>query len=165
MKRRLMTLKITPQTSQRAKRLGAAGFTAVELVSATVIFPIIVIGLASSFNAMKRSYTTARQLNEVYAVLSACPEVDRALEYTSLSSSTNCYPNNTFQIEDSPTTATTAYSPTLTVSDTSSLSGTDPLQPVPDSKVVDIQVGLPKNTTVPKFKLRLLITRNGIGQL
>lgn len=132
---------------------------------ASVIFPIVVIGLASSFNSMKRSYLVARQLNEIYAVLSACPEVDRALEYTSLSSSTNCYPNNTFQVEDSPTTATSVYSPTLTVTDTSSLSGTDPLQPVPDSKVVDIQVGVPKNSAVPKFKLRLLITRNGIGQL
>ena len=145
--------------------ISSGGFTAVELMVASVIFPIVVIGLASSFNSMKRSYLVARQLNEIYAVLSACPEVDRALEYTSLSSSTNCYPNNTFQVEDSPTTATSVYSPTLTVTDTSSLSGTDPLQPVPDSKVVDIQVGVPKNSAVPKFKLRLLITRNGIGQL
>src|SRR6476620_3478918 len=85
-------------------------FTDVALMVAAVIFPIIVIGLASSFNAMKKSYLAARQLNEIYAVLSACPEVDRALEYTSLSSTANCYPNNTFYVEDATSGKTVNYS-------------------------------------------------------
>lgn len=142
------------------------GFTAVELVLACVIFPIIVIGIATAYNAIHRSYTTARQLNEIYAVLSACPEVDRALEYNSLSSTANCYPNNTFYVEDTETGKTINYSPSLTVTNTSALPGSDPLSAVPDSKVVQIQVGfLPPNSNATPLKLRMLITRNGIGQL
>jgi|GEM_PF-774708 len=142
------------------------GFTIVELILACVIFPIIVIGVASVYNSVRISYTTARQMNEMYAVLSACPELDRALEFNSLSSGTSCYPNNTFQVEDTTVSKTVFYTPTLTVTDTSALLGSDPLRTIPDSKVVDIQVGFPPpNTSVSPLKLRILITRNGIGQL
>jgi hypothetical protein len=113
--------------------------------------------------SVRKSYTTAKQMNEMYAVLSACPEIDRALEYTSLSSSTNCFPNNTFKAEGG-SGLTITYNPTLTVTPTSSLPAVDSLQTVPDSKVVDISVGYPKNTTAPPLKLRMLVTRNGIGQ-
>jgi Tfp pilus assembly protein PilV len=140
-----------------------AGFTIVELVLATVIFPIIVIGLMAATASVRKSYTTAKQMNEMYAVLSACPEIDRALEYTSLSSSTNCFPNNTFKAEGG-SGLTITYNPTLTVTPTSSLPNGDTLQSVPDSKVVDISVGYPKNATAPPLKLRMLVTRNGIGQ-
>jgi len=99
-------------------------------------------------------------------VLSACPELDRALEFNSLSSGNSCYPNNTFQVEDTTASKSVAYTPTLTVTDTSGLPGSDPLQAIPDSKVVDIQVGFPApNTAIAPLKLRILITRNGIGQL
>jgi hypothetical protein len=148
---------------QISLKLSEAGFTIVELVLACVIFPIIVIGLSNAFDAVRKSYTTAKQLNEIYAVLSACPEIDRALEYTLLSSSTNCFPNNSFKAEGS-SGLTITYSPTLTVSSTSSLSGSDPLQTVPDSKVINISVGYPKNPAAPPMQLRLLVTRNGIGQ-
>ncbi len=67
-----------------------AGFGVVEFVLAMAIFPIIVAGLVSGYDAVRRSYTIAKQLNEMYAVLSACPEIDRALEYDSVSSATNC---------------------------------------------------------------------------
>lgn len=146
------------------RKLEEAGFTIVELVLACVIFPIIVVGISNSYDAVRRQYTVARQLNEMYAVLSACPEVDRALEYTSLSSGTNCYPNNSFVVEGGGTGVIT-YSPTLTVTDTSALATGDPLKTVPDSKVINITVGFPKDTTSPALQLRMLITRNGIGQL
>jgi len=139
------------------------GFTIVELLLALVIFPIIVIGIANAFDAVGRSYKTARQLNEIYAVLSACPEIDRALEFNSLSSTTNCFPNNSFSTEGG-TGGTITYSPTLTVTDTSALSNTDPLKTTPDSKVIDITVGFPASTA-PALQLKMLVTRNGIGQL
>lgn len=158
---------LTPHTKRFPQRLRLNdGFTAVELMLACVIFPIIVIGIANSYNAITRAYATARQYNEIYAVLSACPEVDRALEFNSLSSTTNCYPNNIFQVEDTTTGKSVTYSPALTVTDTSALPAGDPLQPIPDSKVLNIQVNFLKPvTSVSPIQLRMLITRNGIGQL
>ncbi len=139
------------------------GFTIVELVLACAIFPILVIGLSNAYDSVRKSYTTAKQLNEAYAVLSACPEVDRALEYNSLSSTTNCYPNNTFQAEGGSGNIIT-YTPTLTVTNTSALPVADPLKTIPDSKIVNISVGYPRNNA-PPLQMRMLITRNGIGQL
>jgi hypothetical protein len=145
-------------------QLGSRGFTAVELVLASAIFPIIVIGIANSYNAVRKSYTTARQLNEIYTVLSACPEVDRALDFSSLSGTTNCYPNNSFPAEDG-TTGTITYAPSLTVTNTSSLATSDGLYNIYDSKVVNVSVGFPRpNQSAPAMQLRMLITRNGIGQ-
>lgn len=145
------------------KTSGQAGFTIVELVLACVIFPIIVVGVTNAYNAVNQSYKIAKQYNEMYAVLSACPEVDRALEYTSLTSSTNCFPNNTFKAEGGSGNSL-SYSPTLTVTDTSSLSSSDPLKTVPDSKVIDVSVPF-LSSSAPALQMRLLITRNGIGQL
>jgi hypothetical protein len=139
------------------------GFTIVEVVLACVIFPLIVVGISNSFDAVRKAYTTAKQLNEVYAVLSACPELDRALDYTNLTSTSNCFPNNTFTAEGGGT-KTYTYTPTLTVTDTSALSGSDPLQTIPDSKVVNISVGFINNSAVPPLQLRMLITRNGVAQ-
>ena len=99
----------------------------------------------------------------MYAVLSACPEIDRALEYSTLSGSTNCFPNNTFQAEGG-SGITITYSPTVTVTDTPSLASGDPLRTVPDSKVIQITVPF-LNSSDPPLQLRMLITRNGIGQL
>ncbi len=139
------------------------GFTSVELLLACVIFPLIVVGIANSFDAVRKSYTTAKQLNEVYAVLSACPELDRALDYTNLvSNSSNCSPNNTFVAEGGSGIIYT-YNPTLTVTDTSSLPSSDALKTVPDSKVVDITVSNLRGNA-PPLELRMLITRNGIAQ-
>lgn len=140
------------------------GFTAVEILVGIVLFGILVAGLTSAYTSIKSSYTTARQLSEMYTVLSACPEVDRALEYNSLSGSTNCYPNNVFQVENTTNSQSITYSPALNVTDTSSLPGTDPLQSIPDSKVVNISLAFPAPTTAPPLQLRMLITRNGIGQ-
>lgn len=139
------------------------GFTAVEVVIACVIFPIIVIGIANAYNSVQKSYTLGKQFNEMYAVLSACPELDRALEFTSVSTTTNCYPNNTVEVEGGGT-GTITYTPTLSVTDTASLPTGDPLRTVPDSKVVNISVGYPSGSA-PPLQLRMLITRNGIGQL
>ncbi len=139
------------------------GFTIVELILAIVIFPILVVGLSNAFDAVRKSYTTARQLNEIYTVLSACPEIDRALEFNSLSSTTNCFPNNSFTSEGAGT-STITYTPTLTVTDTSALPAADPLRTTPDSKVINISVGFPNSTATP-LQLRMLVTRNGIGQL
>ncbi len=146
------------------KKINNAGFTIVELVMSSVIFPIIVIGVTSTYDTVRNQYTISRQLNEIYAVLSACPEVDRALEYSSLSSGTNCYPNNSFVTEGGSGKLYT-YFPNLTVTDTTSLPSSDPLQVIPDSKIVNISVGYPKNPTIAPLELRMLITRNGIGQL
>lgn len=140
----------------------AEGFTILELLLACFIFPIIVIGIANGFDAVRKSYTTARELNEIYAVLSACPEIDRALEFNSLSSSADCFPNNTFQSEGAGT-STIVYTPEVTVTETADLPASDPLQTVEDSKVVAISVGFQKSTA-PPLQLRMLVTRNGIGQ-
>ena len=141
-----------------------SGFTIVEIVVASVIFVIIVVGLSNLYRTLRQSYSLARQLNEIYTVLSACPEIDRALDFTALSSTSNCYPNNSFPAEDGgPGTIT--YTPSMTVTNTSALSSSDPLKSVPDSKVVDISVGFQKPyTSYPAMELRMLVTRNGVGQ-
>jgi len=147
------------------KRLGHGGFTTVEVIVAIVIMGIVVSGLVNAYTALRHSYATARQLNEIYTVLSACPEVDRALEFNSLSSTNNCYPNNSFAAENGGT-ATITYAPALTVTNTSALASGDPLKTIPDSKVVNISVGFPApNASAPPLELRMLITRNGVGQL
>lgn len=144
------------------KRLEQSGFTIVEIVLVCVILPLLVASIAIGYNSIKKSYTISRQLNEVYSVLSACPEIDRALEYDEVSQSTNCYPNNSF-LSEGNSGITLSYNPTLTITPTSSLGSSDPLKSVPDSKVVDVKVGYYKGATQP-FELRMLITRNGIGQ-
>jgi hypothetical protein len=138
------------------------GFTIVEIATACVIFPIIVVSVYTAFKAVLGDYARARQFNDMYAVLSACPEIDRSLDYDIVTGSNNCYPNNTFYGENGGA-AVYSYSPSLTVTPTSILSGTDPLQPIPDSKVIDINVTRPGSTGAP-MELRMLITRNGIGQ-
>lgn len=140
----------------------SSGYTIVEMVLACAIFPLIVVGLSNGYDAIRRSYTISKQLNQMYAVLSACPEIDRALEYDSLSSTTNCYPNNTFATEGGGGGVIT-YSPSLTVTRTADLPTGDPLKVVPDSKVINIDVGFQNNTS-NKLKLRMLITRGGVGQ-
>ena len=147
---------------KRRLRLSEHGFTLVEMLLACAIFPMIVIGLSQGYDAIRRSYSISRQLNEMYTVLSACPEIDRALEYDSITSTNNCYPNNTFQAEGGSSTLI-QYAPTLTVTDTTALDSTDPLYNVPNSKAVNISVGFQKNTS-KKLQLRMLITRGGIGQ-
>ncbi|HSX43837.1 MAG TPA: hypothetical protein VLE69_00855 [Candidatus Saccharimonadales bacterium] len=144
-------------------KLKQKGFTSVELILASIIFPMIVIGISNGYDAVRRSYTVSKQLNEMYAVLSACPEIDRALQYDSVTSLTNCFPNNTFQAEGGSGNLIT-YTPTLSVTNTSSLANTDPLYSIPDSKVIDISVGF-QHSSAPPLELRMLITRNGIGQL
>lgn len=144
-------------------RFDQKGFTTVELLIACVIFPLIVVGISNAFDSVRKSYTVAKELNEMYAVLSACPEIDRAIEYSSLSTGTNCYPNNSFKSEGAGTTTIT-YTPVLTVTDTPSLGVSDPLKTVPDSKVIDISVNY-LHSPAPAVELRMLITRNGIGQL
>jgi hypothetical protein len=145
-------------------QLGEAGFSIVELLVAIIILPIMVFTTVNAYNTIRHEYSVTRQLNEMYAVLSACPELDRALDFTALASTTNCYPNNTFAAEDGGA-ATITYSPSLTLTDTSNLASTDPLHSIPDSKVVSVSVSYPKpNDALPPLQLRMLITRNGIGQ-
>ena len=140
------------------------GFSIVELLVATIIFPLLVIGITTGYNSARHVYQITRQLNEMYIVLSSCPELDRGLEFNSLSSSTNCYPNNTFPAENGGP-GTISYSPVLTVTNTSALPGSDPLQAIPDSKIVEENVQWPApNTGLPSLRVRMLITRNGIGQ-
>ncbi len=148
----------------RLQPLNNQGFTIIELLISIIILPLIVIAASNSYNSIRQSYTLARQLNEIYSVLSACPELDRALEFSSLSNSTNCYPNNSFAAENGgPGTIT--YQPTLVVTNSSDLPLGDPLKTVPDSKIVSIEVGYPApHGNRPPLQLRMLITRNGIGQ-
>lgn len=140
-----------------------SGFTLMEVVIACVIFPLIVISLSDGYGAIRRTYTLSKQFNEMYAVLSACPEIDRALEYDSITSASNCYPNNSFKAEGGVGTVFT-YTPNLSVSSTPSLPSSDALHTVPDSKVINISVGFPQSSA-PPLEVRMLITRNGIGQL
>jgi type II secretory pathway pseudopilin PulG len=141
-----------------------SGFTIVEIVVATIILPLLFIAVAQIFNLIRLQYAYARQYNEVYGVLSACPELDRALQYDILSGATNCFPNNIFTSEGGYAN-TIHYSPTLTVTDSQSLSNTDALQTIPDSKVIDLSLNINQNNNSIPMKIRLLITRNGIGQL
>jgi hypothetical protein len=141
---------------------GQGGFTMVELLLAAVVFPIIVIGIINAFQAVGHAYKIAREMNEMYTVLSACPEIDRALQYDIVSSLTNCYPNNTFAAENGGDTTFT-YIPNLVVTPAISLPSGDPLYNIPDSKVIDVDVGFIDNSGQP-LKLRLLISRNGISQ-
>lgn len=139
------------------------GFTIVEIMVALVIFPIVLSGMIVAFESINQSYRVSKEYNEMYAVLSACPEIDRALEYNSLTSSSNCYPNNVFQVEGGGT-GTLTYTPDVDVTDTSALPVEDELQDVPDSKVINIDVPFLENDG-SSLQLRMLITRNGIGQL
>ena len=139
-----------------------SGFSIVEILLACVILPLIVFSLQQAYDAVRKSYTVSKQLNEIYAVLSACPEIDRALDYDSVTSATNCYPNNSFLAEGG-SGRILSYAPVLTVTSAVTLANPDPLNTVPDSKVVNIKVGFPKSTA-PPLELRLLITRNGVGQ-
>jgi hypothetical protein len=141
-----------------------SGFTIVEIVVATIILTLIFIDVAQIFNLIRLQYAYARQYNEVYGVLSACPELDRALQYDILSGATNCFPNNIFSSEGGYAN-TIRYSPTLTVTDSQSLPNTDALQTIPDSKVIDLSLNINQNNNSIPMKIRLLITRNGIGQL
>jgi hypothetical protein len=93
------------------------GFTIVEIATACVIFPIIVVSVYTAFKAVLGDYARARQFNDMYAVLSACPEIDRALDYDIVTGSNNCYPNNTFYGENGGA-AVYSYSPSLTVTPT-----------------------------------------------
>ncbi|HSW79432.1 MAG TPA: prepilin-type N-terminal cleavage/methylation domain-containing protein [Candidatus Saccharimonadales bacterium] len=141
------------------------GFTIVELILSIAIFPIIVLGITSAYNSLRRAYQNAREYNEIYAVLSACPELDRALDYSILNGTTNCFPNNSFQSEDTGT-GTNTYTPTLTVTPTSSLPGTDPLSAYASSKVVQVSVNfLGPFSASPPVQIKMLITQNGLGQL
>lgn len=139
-----------------------SGFSVVEIIVVTVIVSTLFIAISNAFSNLSRTYALTRQLNEMYAVLSSCPEIDRALQYDSISGTTNCFPNNVFKGEG-VSGATITYTPTLTVTPTSSLSIFDPLWNVPDSKVVDISVTNPTSNAQP-WRIRLLVARNGIGQ-
>ncbi len=144
--------------------LKTRGFSIVELLVALALLPLMVVGISEAYNSIRHTYSLSRQLNEMYSVLSACPELDRALEFSSLSSSNNCYPNNSFATENG-NSGTITYAPVLTVTDTASLAAADPLKSIPDSKVVSISVAYPApNSGRPPLQLRMLITRNGIGQ-
>ncbi len=141
------------------------GFSAVEFLVAAVVFGILASGIIQAFISIRHSYAVARQLNEMYTVLSACPEIDRALEFNSLSDTANCSPNNTFGHENG-IAGTRTYTPTLDVTlttDPTFVATGDPLRNIPDSKVVDVEVGFPNKTSKP-MELRMLITRNGVGQ-
>ncbi len=142
---------------------GEHGFTIFEVLLACIMFPLLVISISGAYDSIRRSYTVSKEFNEMYAVLSACPEIDRALQYDSISSNTNCYPNNSFKAEGGGSNIIT-YTPTLTVTNTSALPNTDPLKSIPDSKIVNISTKFQKSTA-PELELRMLITRNGIGQL
>ena len=141
------------------------GFSAVEFIVASVVFGILVVGIINTVVSVRHTYEVARELNEMYIVLSACPEIDRALEFNSLTSATNCSPSNAFSREDSMGGQRT-YTPTLTVTSTTDpafVSSNDPLKNIPDSKVVDVQVGFQKQQGA-SLELRMLVTRNGVGQ-
>ncbi len=140
------------------------GFSAVEFLIAAVVFGVLVTGITDAYITIRKSYRIARQLNEIYTVLSACPEIDRALEFNSITGTSNCYPNNSFAVENNQGGKIT-YAPALTVTNTSALPVSDSLSAIPDSKVLNISVGYPQEKNSPPLELRMLITRNGVGQL
>lgn len=142
------------------KKTSESGFTIAEIIIGIVMLGIIIGGVAQAFDWLFKDYARSRELNEIYAALSGCPEIDRAMQYESIIS-TNCSPNDTFDAEaatgNNEITYVTSSAPVLT----SALAPSDPAYGIPDSKVVDVtvtpDVGNP-------WKIRLLISRNGIGQ-
>lgn len=138
------------------------GFSVVEIILTIVIVTILSGAMATAFNNLSRTYALTRQLNEIYSVLSSCPEIDRALQFETMTGTTNCFPNNIFESEGAGTN-NIVYYPTMTVNDTSSLGASDPLYNIADSKVVDVSVSRP-NSANTSWKIRLLVTRGGIGQ-
>lgn len=142
------------------KNTNQSGFSIVEIIIGIVLLGIMIGGVATAFDWLFKDYARSRELNEIYAALSGCPEIDRAMQYESIVS-TNCSPNDTFDAEtasgNNDITYVTSSAPILT----SALAPSDPAYGIPDSKVVDVTV-TPKNGD--QWKIRLLISRNGIGQ-
>lgn len=142
------------------KKTSETGFSIVEIVIGVVVLGIMIGGIALAFDWLFKDYARSRELNEIYAALSGCPEIDRAMQYESIIS-TNCSPNDTFDAEiangNNSITYVTSSAPILT----SALATSDPVYNIPDSKVVDVTV-TPKSSKT--WKIRLLISRNGIGQ-
>lgn len=139
-----------------------SGFSTVEIIIVMILVVILSGSVSYAFQNLMQTYAMTRQLNEIYAVLSSCPEIDRALQFENISGASNCFPNNIFQGEG-VTASTITYHPTLSVKTTNTLPLTDPLYNVHDSKVVDVSVSRP-NSPNTAWKVRLLVTRNGIGQ-
>jgi|AntRauTorckE6833_2_1112554.scaffolds.fasta_scaffold00046_40 prepilin-type N-terminal cleavage/methylation domain-containing protein len=144
------------------QKLDQSGFSIMEIIVASVIFPIIVFGLYNATQAVNRSYSIARQYNEIYAVLSACPELDRALEFNSITEDNNCFPNNVFEVEGG-SSGTITYEPNVAIQQTEELGATEELSDIDDAKIISINVAIP-NTSAPPVELRLLVARNGLGQ-
>lgn len=140
------------------------GFTVVEILVSIVIFGMLSIALVQSYISSETLYSRSKQLYEIYTVLSACPEIDRALQYDQVSGGINCFPNNTFAVEGGGI-GMISYSPTLTVTETANLPVGDALRNVPNSKVINVVVNYPNNPAMSPWKIRLLISRNGIAQL
>lgn len=142
------------------KKTPEAGFSIVEIIIGIVMLGVIIGGVAVAFDWLFKDYARSRELNEIYAALSGCPEIDRAMQYESIIS-TNCSPNDTFDAEtadgNNDITYLTSSAPVLTTA----LATSDPAYGIPDSKVVDVTV-TPKSSD--PWKIRLLISRNGIGQ-
>lgn len=142
------------------KNTNQSGFSIVEIIIGIVLLGIMIGGVATAFDWLFKDYARSRELNEIYAALSGCPEIDRAMQYESIIS-TNCSPNDTFDAEtasgNNDITYVTSSAPILT----SALAPSDPAYGIPDSKVVDVTV-TPKSGD--QWKIRLLISRNGIGQ-
>lgn len=140
-----------------------SGFSIVEIIIGIVLLGIITGGIATAFDSLIRDYARSRELTEIYTALSGCPEIDRALQFDAITS-TNCSPNDTFDSEtalgNNDISYTTSSVPKLTT-DASLATGPDPVYNIPDSKVIDVSVNSKSNK---QWKLRLLITRNGIGQ-
>ena len=142
------------------KQTSSSGFSIVEIIIGIALLGIVIGGVSFAFDWLFKDYARSRELNEIYAALSGCPEIDRAMQYESITS-TNCSPNDTFDAEtagsNNEITYVTNSSPILT----SALAPGDPAYGIPDSKVVDVSVS-PKGGQ--PWKIRLLISRNGIGQ-
>src|SRR5690242_5698999 len=99
------------------KKINQNGFTIVEIIIGIVLLGAVIGGVAVAFDWLFKDYARSRELNEVYAALSGCPEIDRAMQYESIIS-TNCSPNDTFDAEiatgNNDITYVTSSSPVLT---------------------------------------------------
>ena len=148
---------------KKIKKRLQKGFTVAEVLISIIVFSIMAVAMAQGFTAVDNVYTRTRQLYEIYTVLSACPEIDRALQYEQVTGSVQCFPNNTFTKEGG-NSGTLSYSPTLTVTNTENLPTGDALKSIPGAKVVVVKVNYLNPVNSP-WDIRLLISRNGIGQL
>lgn len=137
------------------------GFTVTELLVATVVLPIFIIGFSQALNLLRDSYATSKQINDILSVISIDPELDRGIRYQNLTN-TNVIKTTTVADEGG---ANRNYTSTLVIQDNTSVNESGiTINTLPSLKVLDVSSNYRRGSTTEPMKFRLLIAPGGIGQ-